>query len=210
MNYIYDIIINLNQQYYDFFEWNQNDVVYHIRKIPIFKIETQHYLNIVSKDFSVDRKFIDMIKNKTDVFTNPSDDLKYCCLFTDGNDVVAMSFDSDGHSLLKSDLLIDEALDILEITLHLKNTNIDYRITNDLKKPIFLTRNTIKMRYKILKKIESLNSCDDSILKYLYYECFNEEESSRNKILDRIRNNIQNEEVLTKLNNFFKLISNYK
>ena len=53
MNYIYDIVINLNQQYYDFFEWNQNDVVYHIRKIPIFKIESQDFLNLVSKNFSI-------------------------------------------------------------------------------------------------------------------------------------------------------------
>ena len=210
MNYIYDIVINLNQQYYDFFEWNQNDVVYHIRKIPIFKIESQDFLNLVSKNFSINHKFIDMIKNKTDVFANLNDNLKYCCLFTDGNDVVAVSFDSEGHSTLKSDLLIDEALDISEISLHIKNTNIDYRVIDDLKKPMFLTRDTVKMRHKILKKIENINNENDSILKYLYYECFNEEESNRNKILDRIRNNIQNEEVLAKLNNFFKLISNYK
>lgn len=210
MNYIYDIIINLNQQYYDFFEWNQNDIVYHIRKIPIFKIETKDYLNIVSRKFSVDNKFLDIIKNKTDVFANSNDTLKYCCLFTDGNDVIAISFNSNGQSLLKSDLLIDEALDILEISLHFKNTIINYHIINNCDDPVFFTRDMIKTRDRILKKIENIAISDDSILKYLYYECFNEEESDRNKILNRIINNIQKEDILTKLNKFFRLISNYK
>lgn len=210
MNYIYDIIINLNQQYYDFFEWNQNDTVYHIRKIPIIKIAPKDYLNIVSKNFLVDRKFIDAIKNKTDVFTNLDDKLKYCCLFTDGNDAIAISFDENGKSALKSDLLIEESLDILEIALHLKNNHFEYTLIDGESKPVFLTRNTVKMRYKILKKIESISKEDNSILKYLYYECFNEEETERHKILEKIKNNLQNEEILIKLNNFFKLISNYK
>ena len=38
MNYVYDIYLNLNNVLYDFFDWDKNDKLIHIKKIPIFKI----------------------------------------------------------------------------------------------------------------------------------------------------------------------------
>ena len=35
MNYIYDILINFNENLYDFYDWNLNDQIDHIRKIPV-------------------------------------------------------------------------------------------------------------------------------------------------------------------------------
>ena len=34
MNFIYDIVLNFNKDYYDFFEWNKKDSVINIKKIP--------------------------------------------------------------------------------------------------------------------------------------------------------------------------------
>lgn len=210
MNYIYDILINLNKKYYDFFEWNQSDTIYHIRKIPIFRIKSNDFLNLLSSSVSVDSQFVELIKNKTDVFNNTPNDLRYCCLLTDSNDVMAISFDEYGNTIGKSDLLIEEALDVLEISLHIKESSIKYKILKNDNNCDFLTRNTSKMQSKVLKKIDLLANDDTGKLKYLYYECFNEEEIDRKKMLEKIKKNIINEDILKKLNKFFKLISNYK
>ena len=34
MNYIYDILLNLNQHAYEFFEWELNDNIVHVKKTP--------------------------------------------------------------------------------------------------------------------------------------------------------------------------------
>ena len=41
MNYIYDIYLNFNNIPYDFFEWNKNDNLIHLKKIPIYKVKTE-------------------------------------------------------------------------------------------------------------------------------------------------------------------------
>ena len=41
MNYIYDILLNFQNEYYDFFEWNTNDQITHIKKIPIIKVSNE-------------------------------------------------------------------------------------------------------------------------------------------------------------------------
>ena len=46
MNYIYDIILNFQKEYYDFYEWNNNDHIYHMRKIPIIKVNNKQLLDI--------------------------------------------------------------------------------------------------------------------------------------------------------------------
>ena len=46
MNYIYDVVLNLQKEYYDFYEWNQNDNIFHMRKIPIIKINKKQLLEI--------------------------------------------------------------------------------------------------------------------------------------------------------------------
>ena len=38
MNYIYDVITNFNDTYYDFYEWNKKDKLTHFKKIPIINI----------------------------------------------------------------------------------------------------------------------------------------------------------------------------
>lgn len=210
MNYIYDVLINPNKVYYDFFEWNQNDSIYHVRKIPIFRIKSNDFLNLLTNNIKVDEKFIESIKGKTDFFGPNKDELKYCCLFTDSNDVVVVIFDMNGNSILKSDLLIEESLDILEISLRISEKNIKYKSLNNSKDNKFMTRNMSKMRNRLLKKINSFSKEDIIKLKYIYYECFNEEENDYNKMINKLKKNIDNNDILNKLNNFFKLISYYK
>lgn len=55
MKYIYDIVLNFNKQYFNFFEWNINDNIINIRKIPIFKISDKFYFDIKNYSIKLDR-----------------------------------------------------------------------------------------------------------------------------------------------------------
>ena len=37
MKYIYDIVLNFNEEFFEFYDWNLNDEITHIKKIPIIK-----------------------------------------------------------------------------------------------------------------------------------------------------------------------------
>ena len=43
MNFIYDIVLNFNKEYYYFFEWSRKDNVINIKKIPFFLIDYQTF-----------------------------------------------------------------------------------------------------------------------------------------------------------------------
>lgn len=210
MNYIYDIFINPNDKYYDFFEWDKSDEIYHIKKMPILKIKTEDFINILTNKIKLDNSFIEKINKKTEVFNSRKFDFSNSVLFTDTHDVLVVIFDKLGNTLYKSDLSIEEALDVLEISLHIRENNINYKIIKNEINNSFLTRNTLKTQNELLKKINSISNEEIDKLKYLYYECFNEEEIDYKKIVNKIKKNINNDSIILKLNNFFKLISNYK
>ena len=46
MNYIYDIVLNFNKEYYYFFEWKKNDSIINIKKIPCFLIDNNTLHNL--------------------------------------------------------------------------------------------------------------------------------------------------------------------
>ena len=42
MTYIYDILLNFKEELIEFYDWNKNDNIIHIRKIPLLKISNGH------------------------------------------------------------------------------------------------------------------------------------------------------------------------
>lgn len=38
MNYIYDIVVNFQKNYYEFFEWQKEDKIKNITRLPIYKV----------------------------------------------------------------------------------------------------------------------------------------------------------------------------
>jgi len=44
MEFIYDILLNFQEEYCDFYEWQINDKVLNIKKIPLYKIGNKDYL----------------------------------------------------------------------------------------------------------------------------------------------------------------------
>jgi len=209
MNFIYDILVNFNDNLYDFYEWNINDNITHIRKIPLFKVKTEILQEIKLYNINISLEFLNKIKNKTEKFTSRDvEKIEYVALFSDDNDVIAVKFSKNGLNYQLSKLLIDEQEDVLDVSLRCELVDIEYKILNKKKESKFKTRLKIeKINYliKSLNKLEKNNEYDK--LKYLYFECFDEREDSINNIIKKLKESIHNDKYEDIMYNFFKLIS---
>ncbi len=211
MNYIYDILLNFNRQLYDFFEWNVNDNIIHIRKIPLYRINSKSLLEVQSNKIKIDSDFLETIRNRTEMFTNKDlDVIEYAILLTDGSSVFAIKFNSDGCSIGKSTLLVDEDVEVLDVSSRLKEAKFSYEV---LEKEIYVplkTRKEQKMEKFVLQELQkSQRQQAYEKLEYLYFECFGESEQVIEKILNKIEGQVKkgNYSMTHKIYDFFKLTS---
>lgn len=208
MIYIYDILLNFKDELYDFYDWNKNDNIIHIRKIPLIKIKEKDLVNIKNNNVKFDEEILNQIKDKTEIFTPKiSKKIEYMTLLSDGNYVIGLQI--EGKKIKKSSLLIDEELDILEDVNNLDFMNINYKIINKGINNELKTRKQRETEKFIKKGINKIKN-DEEKLKYLYYECFDKKEENKEKILHKMLNNINNLDVNKKIYNFLKLIEVYK
>ncbi len=175
MKYVYDILLNFNEFFYYFFEWRENDYIEHIKRIPFVKLSNKDFKNIKNHKIVTNKDFLDKIKNVSEVYQNKNIKLiEYACVFTDGNEIIGIEFNNKGFSIMKSDLLLDEAYELLELGKKSNGYEMKYEIISrdenerintryEQEKILFLNR-----EIKLLYKDQQLNK-----LKYLYYECFN-------------------------------------
>lgn len=202
MNYIYDIYLNFHKNLYDFFDWNKNDKLIHIKMIPIFKTTEDIIKNIINYDIRLEKKYINYVHNKATIWNKPEKYKSYA-LFCDDNNVIAIEFDDTGKSIAKSSLLINEELEILETTYKLKVKNIEFINLNKVK-------NTLKTRKQIKEENfinEELKNIDNRKLEYIYFECFSKHEKNKKTIINKLLNLSKNSKTYKNLYNILKLTS---
>jgi len=209
MNFIYDILVNFNEDLYDFYEWNTDDNVTHIRKIPLFRISTANLKQIKDYNVIVDLDFLKKIENKAEKFTSRDvEKISYAALFSDLNDVVALKFNEKGNNIGISKLLIDESEDVLEVVSRCSESKVDFEILKKKNKNDFKTRTQTEQKKYLSNSLNRLEKNKDvEKLKYLYFECFNEKQNSIKIIVDKLKQAINEEKNLKVMYDFFKLIS---
>lgn len=202
MNYIYDILLNFNDEIYDFYEWNNNDEITHIRKIPIIKTNSLHMKNIKNNYVEFDEQFLSTIKNKTEIFSGRTiKNIEYSFLISDGIEVIGLNIKN--NKIRYSKLLLNEESEVLEVVGRLKENELQYKVLNKKNISEFKTRKEKEMYKYVIKEIKKLKN-EENIekLKYISYECFSEK--IENDIYENLINKI--EENYIKLYKIFKLI----
>jgi len=180
MDYIYDIVLNFQEKYYDFYEWRPSDKIINIKKIPIYKISTTDYINIKKYLVIIDRN---TLTKQSKIF-----------LLTNGIEVMGVLLDNYGKVIKLSSLLFDESDDILDDKDDIKLVNIKYRILKKRNFKLISRHNLEKQIYinNYLKKIDILK--DEYLIKYLYYDIYGTEEQeprvAYNKLLSLSKENI--------------------
>ncbi len=204
MNYIYDIILNFNQEYYPFYEWKKSDNIINIRKIPCFKVKDQDYLDLKHNQITIQEDFINKINNASSIYLE--DNLhNNICLVTNGKEAMGLSFDEKGNLQKRSSTIFDEEQEIIEESHHQKITNLKF-IKNNPIKPQYIGRIEKEKRTYLNKYLSKLNETTDNVtIKYLYYEYFEKENEDSHYTKKALLNTLK-QEWNNKLDRLYQLV----
>ena len=172
MDYIYDIVLNFQDEYYDFYEWHTNDKIINVKKIPIYKVSNKDYLMIKNNNVTID---INTVPHKSKIFT-----------ITSGIEIMGIYISKYGKVLKKSSLVFEEADDILKDKDEIKKVNLKYKI-DKVNNHIIQSRLSKEKKQYIDKYLNNINKIkDEYLLKYIYYDIYNEEENNLDIIYHKL------------------------
>lgn len=175
MNYIYDVLLNFNENLYDFYEWDKDDLITHIKKIPVVKIKKNILSDFKKYKIKIEDDFLLKYKYKTEKFLKKNIDKIECSvIFTDGFEAVAILF-KKGYSFFYSKLLLDEEEELLIMSKMMEYKDIKYDIIDKINNDFLITRNEKNIIDFSLDKVNKVDSLSE--VEFLYYECFNKKPS---------------------------------
>ena len=177
MTYIYDVLLNFTEQNnpIEFFEWNKDDTLEHIKRIPLIKVSSKTLNDFTKYNIQVDKSLLDRIKETT-IMYRKTKDLDYALLLSDTNRVVAFEFNKKGEIISRSSLLLDEEEEIIEESYDEKEEQLLYKKLNKLSQENFLTRTEKNHQNYLLKEIDFLyKEKHKEKLQYLYEEIYSKD-----------------------------------
>ena len=166
MKYIYDIVLNFQENYYEFYEWKRKDKLKNISKIPLYRVESEDLLILKNNKVKIDKQLLNQIKNDNKNYK------KIICLVSNTKISIGLLFDETGLLLKRSSLIYEEEDEVNNYAKELDITPINY-IEN--KKKSNLNELRLEKEKKEITTSYIDNATDINILKYLYYEYFNKE-----------------------------------
>lgn len=197
MNYIYDIVLNFQDNYYNFFEWKRNDNLKNISKIPLYKVSDKDIITLKYNKVKVSQDFITKIK------TDNKNYKKIICLVSNGKIALGLLFSNDGTLLKRSSLIFEEEEEVIDNIRQLTLTKITYLENIPIK-----YQN--KLRIEKEKKdtlIEYIKETNDILtLKYLYYEYYEQETEDIEKIKKSLLKELSKEWNI-KQNNLYNIVN---
>jgi len=210
MNYIYDIVLNFNRDFYEFFQWKKGDKIINVKKIPAFRVNSDNLRSLKYNIVKVNKSFLDKIYDLTLFYSKM--DYKYMCLVSDTNESVGLMFDKDGKLIKRSSLVFDEEEEVNEEVDREDEVSIEY-IENKHRDIEIIPRIEKEKRDYLFKFVNNLDiEKDDIILRYMYYDYFEKEEEDSSKIkrviINEINNDFSDKNKLYNLVRVFKKIKN--
>lgn len=201
MNFIYDIVLNFNKDYYNFFEWNKKDNIINIKKIPLFIVNNDTFNVMKYDNITVSKSFIDTIKDKT--YTYSRQKIGPACLLCNGKEVIGILFSDAGVLLKRSSLLLDEEEEVIDEIYSEEIYNIDIVKIKKNKIDNNINRSQKEKKDYLIRYINK--ETNDINLKYLYYDYFEKDEDDiaaiKNGLADEIMNNWNK-----KFNSFYETV----
>lgn len=185
MVYIYDIVLNFNDELLEFFEWEDNDDIKYIKRLPLIRVEDSLIKDVLENDILFDDLLLDQIKGKTIYYDSKNEN--YPVVVLSNQDIaIAVLINNNGYKY--SRLLLDEEYEVLNIVSKLSTTKVDYSIIGKKNINNNLTREDRKIRGILLKEIDYLyNSNKLDKLNYYYYEYFNEINNNKEEVYKRLK-----------------------
>ena len=197
MNYIYDIVLNFQNNYYQFFEWHKTDKIKNISKIIVYHVSDKDLFDLTYNQIIIGEPLLTELKQLNKKYK------KIICLVSNTKQTIGLQISDDGKILKRSSLLFEEETEVNNLAQELPITEIIYQ-KNIKIEPHYKLRSEIEKKDTITKYINQTN--DLLILKYLYYEYFKEECSDNTKIKLSLLKVIE-EDWTKKKNNLYQIIT---
>ena len=176
MIYTYDILLNWtkDERLKEFYEWNLEDDLEHIKRMPIIRIRESLLKDLLTSKVKIDKTFLSKIKYKTEsYFHNEIDVIDYAVIVTTLRKALALELDNEGNVMYKSNLLIDEEEEVLEIGEELVVMDIPYKVISKNNKVSYLTRKEEEEKKFLTKELKKIKqNKEESKLNYLFKEFF--------------------------------------
>lgn len=173
MNYIYDIALNFQKYYCEFYEWRREDKISNIRRIPLYRVSSDDFEYFQYYDVVMDSEFFARVKSDL------GNGKKIMCLVSDGNRGMGLLFNNEGKIMKRSSMIYDEEDEVCGYALEFDVTHIQYEKKRKVPKEVELR--FCRQRRKFL--VDYLNHIENDVMwKYLYYECYGNDEVDLDKI----------------------------
>ena len=211
MIYTYDILLNWTKNLHliEFFEWNLEDDLEHIKKIPIFRVSDEAIKDLLTSKIKIDISFLSKIKNKAEgYFHNDIDIIDYAVIVANNKKAIALELNNKGEVLYKSAMLLDEEEEVLDIVEELEKIDLKYEVLDRSKEELYLTRREKEIKDFLLKELKKIKSNKEiSKLNYLYEEFFSKENLDFVSKIDELKLEIEKDynEFHNKLYSLLKL-----
>lgn len=197
MNYIYDIVLNFQDNYYNFFEWQKEDKIRNIPKISLYRVSDKDILNLKNNKVKVSQNFIETIKNAN------KKSKKNICVVSNGKIALGLLFSDDGTLIKRSSLIFEEEEEVIDSIRGMEKTNIEYIENIPIK---YQNKLRIEKEKKELL-IEYIEKTTDILtLKYLYYEYYEKETEDLAKIKECLLKELSKEWNI-KQNNLYNVVN---
>lgn len=206
MTYIYDLILNFHNELLEFYEWDKNDDIIHIKRISLIKIKSSIFNEILDNEVVFQTSFLGEIFNKCEYFDQKKiKNLPYALLITDSYRVMALILNSEGKVIKYSSLLLDEEEDTLEISIRVPLTKLEYNMVKKKEKNNLTRRENSILKYIKKELNNAYEMRDEAKLKYLYYEYSNKKNDDIDSIYDYLIKELT-KDVTEKHYNLYNLI----
>lgn len=212
MIYIYDILLNLRQmdEGLEFYEWKEDDLIEHIKKVPLFKVSKTLIEDLFTNKLQLDITILSKIRNKAICYFNgETKQIPYLVLLSDGRKCFAIELDNKGNTLYKSSLLLDEEEEVLEMTEELVELPIGYKKTKIKNNKDQLTRFEKDNQKFLLRELEKIKDNKEEI-NYLYEEYFDNNLTSIDDKFNTLKDNVYigSSNYIKELKSFFLINKN--
>lgn len=210
MKNVYDILVNFKKRAYEFYEWNKEDDIEHIKVIPSFKVSSKCLYDFMNYRVKVNEDFLNQIYGKSETFNNHLiKTIDYACILHNDDVCLAVEFNSDGNLIGKSRLLFDEEEDVISQSSNLDETTLSYIIEDKTiidKKYTRKELNTVSILERYLDNL--YNKKEEDEIKYMYFECFDLMEEDIKKAYDNLKISVKeaNLVVIERLRTLIKVL----
>lgn len=187
MIYIYDILLNFNNNLIEYFEWDEKDNIKFIKKVTVFKIKNNDLKNIIDNKIKLNKTFTNKIYSYE---MNGSKNETKICILTNGKIAIGILIKNDIVIKL-SRMLLDEEQEVLELINDEEYTNIEYEILEKKEKiNSRLTRKETKIKTNLKKELTKLHKSNKEIILYLFYEYTSKESHNLKKSYDYLQKSL--------------------